>query len=73
MGLVIVGCEYDRAIFGLVNPKTGKPCKAHERIHIVTDEGLKDEALSLIQSINASRGWIGDTYVKPLFKEGCDG
>ena len=73
MGSVIVGCEYDRAIYGRVNPKTGKPCRPHERIHIVTDEGLKDEAISLIQSINASRGWIGDTYVKPLFEEVRDG
>lgn len=70
MRQLVVGCEYDRGVLGKANPRTGVPCKAPERIHVLCDDGEEGEFLALLASVNASRGWLGKTYVKPLFTEG---
>lgn len=68
--LLIVGCEYDRTVLGKVNPHTGLPCEVPHLIDVLCEEGKEGEFFALLASINASRGWRGDTYVKPLYWEG---
>ena len=70
MRQLIVGCEYDRTVLGKVNPRTGVPCKVPQLIDVLCDEGEEEEFFALLASINASRGWLGETYLKPLYWRG---
>jgi len=64
----VIGYEYDKRFFRW-HPITNEPMPPPIILSAVVDEESIGWARSTLVKVNESRGWVGEYFEKPLYRE----